>query len=53
MDINSILEEVGWGPYQYYIVAVSSFSWMIVNYWFVGIAIIIDELSEAWGITAL
>ena len=53
MDINSILEEVGWGPYQYYVIFVSSWALISVNYYFVGLAFIIDELSTAWGITAL
>lgn len=52
MEINSLLEEVGWGPYQYYVIGVSSFSWMVINYWFVGLAIIIDELNIAWGSSA-
>lgn len=52
MDINQILEEVGWGWYQGYVIANCSMAWMIINFWFVGTAILVYELTIAWGISA-
>jgi hypothetical protein len=50
MEINAILEDIGWGKYQYLVIVNVALSWGLTNSWFIMVSIAIDELKTAWDL---
>jgi MFS family permease len=48
MEVNKCMEDIGWGPFQYFVIFGVALSWALVNGWFISVSIAIDKLSVAW-----